>query len=66
MGEDEVAAIVRAASPNIGFYAGTIALAIVPAVVAACGYLAVAVVLVLRARGDEPGSPAAGATRDST
>jgi uncharacterized membrane protein len=53
VGEEEVAAIIRATSPNVGFYLGVIALAIVLPVVAAVGYLVIAIVVVLRARGDE-------------
>jgi hypothetical protein len=49
----EVNAILVATSPSIGFYAGAIALAIVAPQVAAFGYLAIAVVGVLRAKGDE-------------
>jgi uncharacterized membrane protein len=51
--EDEVNAILLASSPRIGFYAGAIALAIVAPRAAAIGYLLIAVVLVLRVRGDE-------------
>jgi len=51
--DDEVNAILRAASPSIGFYAGAIALAVVAPRVAALGYLLIAFVGVLRARGDE-------------
>ena len=53
----EVNAILVASSPSIGFYAGAIALAIVAPQVAAFGYLAIAVVGVLRARGDETAPP---------
>jgi hypothetical protein len=51
--DDEVNAIVIASSPSIAFYAGTIALAIVAPRAAAVGYLLIAVVSVLRVRGDE-------------
>jgi hypothetical protein len=51
--DDEVNAILLAASPSIGLYAGAIALAIVAPRAAAFGYLAIAVVAVLRVRGDE-------------
>jgi hypothetical protein len=37
----------------IGFYVGVTALALVPPEVAAFGYLAIAIVALLRARGDE-------------
>ena len=53
MTNDEVSAILLATSPNIGFYAGAIALAIVAPRAAAFGYLVIAVVSVLRVRGDE-------------
>jgi uncharacterized membrane protein len=51
--EEEVRAILVAASPNIGFYAAATIVAIVAPYVAAFGYLAIAVLAVLRARGDE-------------
>jgi len=50
----EVNAIMLAATPNIGFYVGVTALAIVAPRVAAFGYLAIAILSVLRVRGDEP------------
>ena len=49
----EVTAILISASPNIGFYVGATAVAIAAPRVAAFGYLAIAVVSVLRARGDK-------------
>ena len=52
--DDEVNSLLIALSPGIGFYAGTIALAIVAPRAAAVGYLLIAVVGVLRVRGDEP------------
>jgi uncharacterized membrane protein len=52
--DEEVTAITSAARPGLGFYAGCIALAIVAPQVAAFGYLLIAVVAILRARGDEP------------
>jgi uncharacterized membrane protein len=52
--EEEVNAILLRASPNIGFYVGVTALAVGAPRVAAIGYLVIAVVGVLRARGDEP------------
>jgi hypothetical protein len=52
--DDEVNALLIALSPGIGFYAGTIALAIVAPRLAAVGYLVIAVVGVLRVRGDQP------------
>jgi uncharacterized membrane protein len=51
--DDEVNAILLATSPSIGFYAATIGLAIVAPRAAAIGYLVIAVVSVLRVRGDE-------------
>jgi uncharacterized membrane protein len=51
--DDEVKAILVASSPSLGFYGGAIALAIVAPRAAAFGYLLIAVVGVLRARGDE-------------
>jgi hypothetical protein len=51
--DDEVKAILLASSPSIGFYAGTIALAIVAPRAAAFGYRLIAVLSVLRVRGDE-------------
>ncbi len=53
--EREFKAIAMAAGPNVGFYVGVIALAILAPRVAAFGYLIVAVVAVLRARGDQTG-----------
>jgi uncharacterized membrane protein len=51
--EAEVNAILLATSPSIGFYAGTIAVAIVAPQLAAFGYLLIAVLGTLRVRGDE-------------
>jgi uncharacterized membrane protein len=51
--EAEVRAILIAATPNIGFYVGVIILAIIAPKVAAIGYLAIAVTVVLRAHGDD-------------
>jgi len=51
--EEEVRAVLVAVTPSIGFYAATIALAIVLPRIAALGYLVIAVVATLRARGDE-------------
>jgi uncharacterized membrane protein len=53
VGEAEVTAILVAATPNIGFYAAVVVLAIFAPKIAAVGYLVIAVVGVLRARGDE-------------
>jgi uncharacterized membrane protein len=51
--DEEVRTILLAASPNLGFYVGVTVVALVAPRVAAFGYLAIAVVAVLRARGDE-------------
>ena len=51
--QDEVNAILLASAPNIAFYGGAIALAIVAPRAAAFGYLLIAVLSVLRVRGDE-------------
>ena len=51
--DEEVRVIVVAASPNLAFYAGATAVAIVAPKVAAFGYLVIALIAVLRARGDE-------------
>jgi uncharacterized membrane protein len=49
--EREVEQILRATAPNLGFYVAVTLFAIVAPHVAAFGYLAIAVTLVLRARG---------------
>ncbi|MGZ6696827.1 MAG: TMEM175 family protein [Solirubrobacteraceae bacterium] len=59
IGRPEVDALLRATAPNLGFYVVVLLVAIVAPHVAAFGYLLIAVLLVLRARGDE--RPAAGA-----
>ena len=51
--EVEVRAVLIAATPNIGFYVGVTVLAIIAPKVAAIGYLAIAVAVVLRAPGDD-------------
>jgi uncharacterized membrane protein len=51
---EEVNAILLRSSPSIGFYVGVTALALAAPRVAAIGYLVIAVVAVLRVRGDEP------------
>jgi uncharacterized membrane protein len=56
--EREVGAITRAATPNVAFYCGAIVLAIFAPKVAAVGYLLIAIVVVLRARGNEARAPA--------
>lgn len=60
VGEEEVQAVLFATSPNIAFYAGVTAIAVVLPEVAAFGYLAIAIILVLRAKGDEGPSTVAG------
>jgi uncharacterized membrane protein len=51
--EKEINAIMVAATPNLGFYVGVIVLAIFAPIVAAFGYLLVAIFALLRARGDK-------------
>jgi len=48
----EVDAIARATTPNLGFYLGVILLAFIAPKVAAIGYLVIAIVALVRARGD--------------
>ena len=50
--EKEIKAITLAAAPNIGFYAVVIVLAFLAPVIAVYGFLLIAIVSVLRARGD--------------
>jgi len=50
---DEIKPIRRSATPNIGFYAAAIALALLLPKAAVFGYLAIAIAAVWRARGDE-------------
>lgn len=57
--DEEVNAILLEATPSIGFYVGATALAIVAPRIAAFGYLVIAVLSVLRARGDQPSRAAA-------
>ena len=52
----EVNAIMRAATPSLGFYVVVIVLAVLAPKVAAFGYLVIAIVAVLRARGDQSAS----------
>ena len=58
--EEEFNSIARAAAPNMGFYVGVIVLAIFLPRVAAYGFLVIAVVAVIRARGGttQPGNTA--------
>jgi hypothetical protein len=55
----EVRAILLATTPNIGFYLGVLAISVAFPQAAAFGYLVIAIVGVLRARGDETTSTAA-------
>ena len=50
--QNEIKAITLAATPTIGFYAVVIVLAFIAPVVAVYGFLVIAIVSVLRARGD--------------
>jgi uncharacterized membrane protein len=50
--QDEIKAIALAVSPNIGFYIAMIVLAFIAPRVAIFGYLVIAVVALLRMRGD--------------
>ena len=62
MSEADVNAILLATTPNIGFYLGVTALAILAPRIAAFGYLAIGIVSVLRERGDETVPPPAAET----
>jgi uncharacterized membrane protein len=53
--DNEVSAMLRQTTPGIGFYTLVIVFAILAPKVAAFGYLAIAVLAVMRARGDEHG-----------
>jgi uncharacterized membrane protein len=55
--EDEVRALLVAVTPNIAFYVAFLVLAIFAPRIAAFGFLAIAILLVLRARGDADLSP---------
>jgi uncharacterized membrane protein len=55
--EQEINAILLASTPNLGFYAGVIVLAIFAPRVAAFGFLVIAIFAVLRARGDQTTPP---------
>ncbi len=57
VGEKEVNAILVATSPNLGFYVGVIVLAIFAPKAAAFGYLLIAIVALVRARGDHTPPP---------
>jgi uncharacterized membrane protein len=51
--EQEINAILVASTPTLGFYVGVIVLAIFAPRVAAFGFLVIAIIAVLRARGDQ-------------
>ena len=51
--DEEAKAIQQAATPNLGFYIGVIVLAIFVPRVAAFGYLVIAIIAVMRVRGDQ-------------
>jgi uncharacterized membrane protein len=55
--EEQVDAIARATRPALGVYVGAIALAFVLPKVAAFGFLVIAIVAVVRARGDSAQTP---------
>jgi uncharacterized membrane protein len=55
--QKEVNAIARATTPNLGFYLAVIVLAFIAPTVAAFGYLVIAIVAVLRSRGDSAPTP---------
>ena len=55
--EKEINAIALAATPNIGFYIAVVALAIFAPRVAVFGYLVIAIVALLRVRGDRAAGP---------
>ncbi len=55
--EKEINAIMLATTPNLGFYIGVIVLAIFAPKVAAFGYLLIAIVALLRTRGDQTPPP---------
>ena len=52
MSEKEISALSVSTTPNIGFYAGVIVLAVFAPRVAVFGYLVIAIVALLRMRGD--------------
>jgi uncharacterized membrane protein len=51
-GRDQIVALATQASPNLGFYVVVLALALLSPKVAAFGFLAIAVVAILRVPGD--------------
>ncbi len=58
--DEEIAAITVLATPHVAFYGLVLALAVIAPGVAAFGYLAIAVVVVFRSRGDYTASSEAG------
>jgi len=56
--EHEISAILVASTPNLGFYVGVIILAVFAPQVAAFGFLVIAIVAVLRVRGEQTTPPA--------
>ena len=52
MSEKEISAIALSTTPNIGFYVGVMVLAVFVPRVAVFGYLVIAIVALLRMRGD--------------
>jgi len=56
--EQEISAILVASTPNLGFYVGVIILAVFAPQVAAFGFLVIAIVGVLRVRGEQTTPPA--------
>ena len=53
IGGQEIKAFFAASTPSLGFYIGVIVLAIFAPRVAAFGFLVIAIVAVLRVRGDQ-------------
>jgi hypothetical protein len=51
--EREIDALLRASGPNVGLYVSALVLAIVVPQLGAFAYLLIAIVLLLRARGDK-------------
>ena len=52
VGEQQIKAITRITTPNLGFYVAVIVLGFIAPTVAAFGYLTIAIVALARARGD--------------
>ncbi len=52
--DQDVKAISNAATPNLGFYVAVIVISIFVPKLAAFGYVVIAVIAILRARGDQP------------